>query len=64
MSFIAKIISFFITGIRPFLGPADCKFYPSCTRFAQQQLEQQPLHKALWIITKRVASCNPFTKNI
>lgn len=63
MSFIACICSFLIMGIRPFLGPAHCKFYPSCTQYALQQLAHKPFISALKLIVKRVFLCNPFTKN-
>lgn len=49
-----------IQALRPFLGPADCKFEPSCTRYAIIQLQEQPLHKAFYTIAKRLLACNPF----
>lgn len=49
-----------IQGIRPLLGPADCKFPVTCTRYAIQQLQEQPLHRAFYLIAHRLLSCNPF----
>ena len=62
MLFINKLFAFIITGLRPLLGPACCKYPIGCTDFALDQLKEQPLHKALWAIVKRIASCNPLSK--
>jgi len=47
--------------LRPLLGPAECKYGLSCMPFAKKQLRELPLHKALWRIIRRVASCNPWS---
>ena len=57
-----KILIFFIVGLRPLLGPAHCKYAISCSEYALIQLKTKPLLKAIWLITKRICSCNPFTK--
>ncbi|MFC1842184.1 membrane protein insertion efficiency factor YidD [Candidatus Dependentiae bacterium] len=44
----------------PLLGPAHCKHPISCTDYAQEQLTNRYLFPAIWLITKRVLSCNPF----
>lgn len=43
------------------LGVASCLYPVSCTDYALQQLEETDLHTALWLIIKRVVSCNPLT---
>jgi len=62
--FLAKtigfILIFMIQGLRPLLGPAHCKYPISCTKYAVIQLKTKPLFTALWLITKRLISCNPF----
>jgi len=62
--FIAKIIAhtllFLINGIKPLLGPSHCKYPISCSEFAEIELKNKPLFTAIWNITKRVLSCNPF----
>lgn len=59
------LVSFLIGCIKiirtPLLGPTPCYFVPSCSQFACEQLEKKPLHQALWLIFKRILSCNPFT---
>ena len=61
-SIIARLLIFLIQGIRPLLGPACCRYQVTCTQFAVQQLQEEPLFIALWRIIKRVFSCNPFYK--
>ena len=56
----SKLLIALIVGLRPILGPAICKFEPTCTKFAVQKLAQLPLHQAMWAIIKRLFSCNPF----
>lgn len=58
-SVMKKILMFLITGIRPLLGPAACKFPVGCTQYAIEQLEQKRLFEALWIIIKRLLLCSP-----
>ncbi|QQR54242.1 membrane protein insertion efficiency factor YidD [bacterium] len=62
---IKKIIAIFIITVRPLLGPAQCKFQVSCTRFALKTIEQENLVHAFFLIIKRLCYCSPFpfTKN-
>jgi len=57
---IGYILIFLIRGLRPLLGPAHCKYPISCTDYAEDTLKKESLLKAIWLITKRVLSCNPF----
>lgn len=54
---LSNILIFLITGLRPILGEAECKYPISCGVFAVEQLESEPFHKAVWAITKRLWSC-------
>lgn len=58
---INTIIMAFFYVVRPILGPAECKYGLSCMPFAHKQLAELPTHKALWRITRRVLSCNPWS---
>jgi len=57
---LGLLLIFLIRGLRPFLGPSHCKYPISCTNYAAEQLKTKPLLAAIWLITKRVLSCNPF----
>lgn len=59
-SLIAYSLVTILVGLRPLLGPAACRYDIGCTQFAVIQLESLPLHKALWAISTRLLSCNPF----
>jgi uncharacterized protein len=45
----------------PFLGGA-CKFYPSCSNYAQQAIELHGARRGAWLALKRLGRCRPFTK--
>ncbi|MCL4229200.1 membrane protein insertion efficiency factor YidD [Candidatus Dependentiae bacterium] len=51
------VLQFLIVGLRPLLGPATCIYTPSCTTFALEQLEDEPLYRAFPAIVRRVLSC-------
>ncbi len=44
------------------LGPlgGGCRFQPTCSKYALISLKTHPLHRALWLITKRICRCNPW----
>ena len=51
----------FIKTVRALLGPQGCcKFSPTCTRYADNQLRTTPLFTALKNIIMRLAQCHPF----
>jgi putative membrane protein insertion efficiency factor len=39
-----------------------CRFYPTCSEYAQQSLDRYPLHRAIVLIAKRFLKCNPLCK--
>jgi len=45
----------------PFLGGA-CKFYPSCSNYAYQAIEQHGARRGTVLAMKRLGRCRPFTK--
>ncbi len=45
----------------PFLGGA-CKFYPSCSNYAQEAIELHGARRGGWLALKRLGRCRPFTK--
>jgi putative component of membrane protein insertase Oxa1/YidC/SpoIIIJ protein YidD len=54
-----------ITSLRPLLGPSPsgcCKFALGCTEFAIETLKNKNAIVAIYFITKRLISCNPFMK--
>lgn len=53
------LIQFYRLFISPMLGPR-CRFYPSCSTYALEALEQHSLGYALWLIIKRIGRCQPW----
>lgn len=47
----------------PFKSHDSCRFIPSCSNYMIEALEEHGLVKGLYLGTKRLLKCNPFTKN-
>ncbi|NPA89260.1 MAG: membrane protein insertion efficiency factor YidD [Epsilonproteobacteria bacterium] len=56
---LLKLIELYQKFVSPLLGN-NCRYYPSCSCYAQWQLENSPLLFALWSSTWRVLRCNQF----
>jgi len=41
-----------------FIG-GRCRFYPTCSEYALHAVKKLPLHKAIYLIIKRILRCNP-----
>ena len=39
-----------------------CKFYPSCSEYTKQAVEKYGVLKGIYLGTKRILRCNPFSK--
>ena len=45
----------------PFKSHDSCKFIPTCSNYMIEALEEYALVKGLYLGTKRLLRCNPFT---
>ncbi len=45
--------------LSPFLGK-NCRFYPSCSRYAIEAFTTLGLIKGSWLISKRIFRCHPW----
>ncbi|MDO4427817.1 MAG: membrane protein insertion efficiency factor YidD [Moraxella sp.] len=57
--FLLLFIKIYQKAISPLL-PARCRYYPTCSNYAHTALRVHSLPKALWLIIKRLARCQPF----
>lgn len=58
-----KILILIISGyqylISPLLGP-HCRFYPTCSSYAQLALQRYGIFKGSWLSIKRLSRCHPW----
>ena len=53
------LIKAYRLAVSPFLG-ARCRFYPSCSSYAEQSLIRHGLWRGGWLSLKRLARCHPW----
>ncbi|MEP5569191.1 MAG: membrane protein insertion efficiency factor YidD [Halioglobus sp.] len=57
--FFIFLISSYKVLLSPFLGH-HCRFYPSCSSYAQEAITQHGVFKGLWLATRRLSKCHPW----
>ena len=45
--------------ISPLLGN-HCRFYPSCSQYAREALEQHGVMRGIWLALRRLLRCHPW----
>jgi len=58
--FLAGIYLYRVT-LSPFIG-RQCRYEPTCSRYAEDALRQYPLLKALRMSAARIARCHPLAE--
>jgi len=53
------LIRIYQYAISPLMGP-HCRFYPSCSCYAQMALEQHGVLRGGWLAIRRLARCHPW----
>lgn len=56
---LTGIIRLYKYCLSPFLAPS-CRFYPSCSSYAQEALERYGTGKGIGISVRRLLKCHPF----
>jgi len=59
----AKLILILIGAYRKFLSPIlpdTCRYYPSCSAYAEEAVTRHGFFRGSWLSTKRVLRCHPF----
>ena len=63
-----KILKFFIYLYQKLISPIfsflgiKCKYYPTCSEYMKQAIEKYGIIKGVYLGTKRILKCNPFSK--
>lgn len=61
---IVKTLLLKIVGLyrwmRPALGGARCRFYPSCSQYAHEAISIHGAGKGSFLAVRRIAKCHPF----
>lgn len=47
--------------ISPLLQPS-CRYYPSCSHYAESAILQHGVSKGLWMAVKRLLRCHPWAR--
>lgn len=55
---LLKIIKFYQKAVSPNL-PNSCRFYPSCSEYSRQAIEEYGPIKGTYLAIKRVLRCHP-----
>lgn len=56
--FPIKIYQFLIS---PLIKPS-CRYYPSCSEYANSAISQLGITKGLWMSVKRILRCHPWSQ--
>ena len=56
---VAFLIRIYQWTLSPLIGPA-CRFYPSCSQYAQQAILRFGLARGAWLALKRLGRCHPW----
>ena len=56
--FALWLISLYQLLLSPLLGPR-CRFYPSCSQYAQQAITHHGFWRGGWLSLQRLAKCHP-----
>ena len=63
MTLPARILALPVRAYRTLLSPLlrpSCRFYPTCSDYALQALQQHGALKGLWLAISRVSRCHPW----
>lgn len=57
--FLRALLAAYRYTLSPMLG-RNCRFFPSCSEYAQEALERHGALRGSWLAVRRVARCHPW----
>jgi putative membrane protein insertion efficiency factor len=58
---VLSLLRFYKTRVSPQL-PSACRYTPTCSEYAMEAIERHGVLRGVWLATRRVVSCNPFSR--
>lgn len=58
-TFFIFLIQVYQRTLSPLLGPR-CRFYPTCSSYAEQALQVHGLRRGGWLSLQRIGKCHPW----
>ena len=58
--FFIRVYQLLVSPLLPF---NSCRFYPSCSQYAEEAIAKHGARKGGWYALKRIARCHPFHKH-
>jgi putative membrane protein insertion efficiency factor len=56
---LTALIRFYRWFISPLLGQ-NCRFYPTCSCYAQESIERHGALRGSWLAVRRIGRCHPW----
>ena len=59
-----RAVTFLLAAYKAFLSPllpSSCKFYPTCSAYAQEAVERHGVARGLALAARRLLRCRPFS---
>jgi putative membrane protein insertion efficiency factor len=56
---LTALIQCYRYGLSPLLG-SNCRFYPSCSQYAQAAIDRYGALRGTWLALKRLLRCHPW----
>lgn len=60
-----NLVVLFLKGYRTVISPLYgdvCRYYPSCSHYALQAVQQHGVFKGAWLGSRRIARCHPWAE--
>jgi putative membrane protein insertion efficiency factor len=61
-AFLLGLIRLYQLTLSPWLG-LQCRYEPTCSRYAAEALEQHGVARGVWLAAKRLGRCHPWGRS-